>query len=144
MNEMDDEFLEVNDLDWFALYIDGFLAHFATGGQGFVPDSIRRSISEYELVYDFFHALNSGFEYDVVEENLPIFKTLSQRERYLQSFVFMAERGVFSYDFSVSGYRLIAAPKSGRNISDLPVGIKGGMFRLSLSSCDDIKYIEDF
>ncbi len=32
--EMDDEFLEVNDLDWFASYKDGFLAHFATGGKG--------------------------------------------------------------------------------------------------------------
>ncbi|WP_256573813.1 hypothetical protein [Pseudomonas sp. NFACC04-2] len=52
--EMDDEFLEVNDLDWFASFEDGTLAHFATGGRSFVPQAVRNSIADYEVVYDFF------------------------------------------------------------------------------------------
>lgn len=52
--EMDEGFLEINDLDWFASCQDGLLAHFATGGRGFVPLEVRESISVYENTYDYF------------------------------------------------------------------------------------------
>ncbi|MBI6695851.1 hypothetical protein YA0788_27530 [Pseudomonas corrugata] len=79
--EMDDEFLEVNDLDWFASYKDGFLAHFATGGKGGVPQSIKESLSKYELIYEYFDSLKECFEIEVVEENLPVFSSEAQRNR---------------------------------------------------------------
>ncbi|KAL0630446.1 hypothetical protein Q9L58_010707, partial [Maublancomyces gigas] len=83
--QMNDEFLEVNDLDWFASYRDGALAHFATAGQGFAPDSVRASISKYELLYDYFHSLAEVFECEIEEDNLEIFESEAKRERYLRS-----------------------------------------------------------
>ena len=109
--EMDDEFLEINDLDWFASCKDGFLAHFATGGKGDVPRSIRNSLSEYELMYEYFYSLSECFEVEVVEENLPVFSSEVQRSRYLQSCVCFGEKWVFFYDFCGGGLKFLAKTK---------------------------------
>ncbi|CAH0324210.1 hypothetical protein [Pseudomonas brassicacearum] len=136
--EMDDEFLEVNDLDWFASCKDGFLAHFATGGKGGVPQSIRESLSEYELIYEYFYSLEECFEVEVVEENLPIFSSEVQLSRYLQSFVSMAKKGLFSHDFDGEGYKLVAKPKSGKKRSELPAEILNVICILSVDSCENV------
>ncbi|MCO8314384.1 hypothetical protein [Pseudomonas mandelii] len=138
--EKDEEFLEVNDLDWFASYRGGLLAHFATGGRGFVPDVVRKSISEYEEVYDYFHSITGGVEVEVVEGNLPVFNDSVQRERYLRSFVDMAGRGLFSHDVNDdSGYKLIAKPKKCREYCDLPVEVQRILHVLSVNESAIIK-----
>jgi hypothetical protein len=139
---MDYEFLEVNDLDWFASYKDGFLAHFATGGKGEVPLSIRESLSKYELIYEYFYSLKECFEVEVVEENLPVFSSEVQRNRYLQSFVSMAKKGLFSHDFSGGGYKLVAKPKSGKKRSELPVEILNVICVLSVDSSESVEEVE--
>ncbi|MEA1030288.1 hypothetical protein T3A99_17110 [Pseudomonas sp. N-137] len=141
--EMDDEFLEINDLDWFASCKDGFLAHFATGGKGDVPRSIRNSLSEYELMYEYFYSLSECFEVEVVEENLPVFSSEVQRSRYLQSFVSMAKKGLFSHDFGGGGYKLVAKPKNGKKISELPIEVLNVICMLSVDSCESVKSISD-
>ncbi|KIQ56375.1 hypothetical protein RL74_26355 [Pseudomonas fluorescens] len=140
--EMDDEFLEVNDLDWFAVFNDGLLAHFATGGRGVVPEVIRESIADYEMAYEFFCSLNDGFECEVVEENIPDFNIKVQRDRYLKSFAAMARKGLFSYDFCDAGYKLIARPKGGMKDSKLPLNIKGVLYKIPVGSFDNIKTIK--
>lgn len=138
--EMDEGFLEVNDLDWFASCQDGLLAHFATGGRGFVPLEVRESISVYENIYDYFFSIEDSVGVEVVEENLPEFNDSVQRERYLRSFVDMARRGLFSYDVNDrGGYSLIARPKKNRGVCDLPGGIKDIVHVLSLSFSADIE-----
>lgn len=132
--EMDEGFLEVNDLDWFASYQGGLLAHFSTGGRGFVPDVVRKSISEYERIYDYFYFITDGVEVEVVESNLSVFNSIVQRERYLRSFVDMARRGLFSHDVNDDGgYRLIAKPKKCREYCDLPVEVKKIIHVLSVN-----------
>ncbi len=72
MTYMDDDFLE-NDLDWFLSCQGGFLAHFATGGKGPVPEKVRESIDNYELIYDYFYSLEPLSDVEVIECNLPDF-----------------------------------------------------------------------
>ncbi|WP_178115373.1 MULTISPECIES: hypothetical protein [unclassified Pseudomonas] len=140
---MNDDFLELNDLDWFAVFNDGLLAHFATGGRGVVPEMIRESISNYEMAYDYFYSLSDSCEYEVVEENVPVFNTEAQRDRYVQSFAIMARKGLFSYDICDFGYKLIALPKKGRKSSELPLGIKEVLYRIPAKCFDnDIKCIK--
>ncbi|MCG8296572.1 hypothetical protein [Pseudomonas entomophila] len=132
--EMDEEFLEVNDLDWFASSQDGVLAHFATEGRGYIPVQIRKSIAAYEKNLDYFSALEGGVEGLVVEENLPKFNSALQRERYLISFICMARRGLYSYDVNQwGGYSLIARPQVGLRMCDLPEDIRSVVHVLSLS-----------
>ena len=56
MTEMDDGFLE-NDLDWFLSSPDGYLAHFATAGQGPVPERIKASVEDYNFIFDYVYSL---------------------------------------------------------------------------------------
>ncbi|QHD08081.1 hypothetical protein [Pseudomonas sp. R76] len=131
--EMDEEFLETYNLDWFASCPDGQLAHFATGGRCFVPMAVRRSLSIYENIYDYFLSVEDDIAFEIVEGNLPEFSDSVQRERYLRSFVDMARKGLFSYDVSNSGgYSLIAKPQRNRRIDDLPLGVRRSVHVLRL------------
>lgn len=143
--DMDDEFLEINDLDWFASCHKGFVAHFATGGRGFVPFSIRTSISTYELLYDYFYSLAESFEFVVIEKNLPEFSSQVQRERYLTSFSSMARRGLFSYDVNDegNGYKLIAMPLNGKGTLEIPLEIRASIVMLSIDFFANKKNIDD-
>ena len=124
MMYMDDDFLE-NDLDWFLSGQDGFLAHFATGGKSPVPEKIRESIDNYELVYDYFYSLEPLSDVEVIEYNLPDFSDEEQRSRYLKSFIEMSRKGLFSYDYRNDKYKLISKPLSPLRYSVLPDDIKG-------------------
>lgn len=121
---MDDDFLE-NDLDWFLSGQDGFLAHFATGGKSPVPEKIRESIDNYELVCDYFYSLEPLSDVEVIEYNLPAFSDEEQRSRYLKSFIEMSRKGLFSYDYRNDKYKLISKPLSPLRYSVLPDDIKG-------------------
>ena len=121
---MNDDFLE-NDLDWFLSGKDGFLAHFATGGEGPVPEEIRESIDKYELIYDYFYSLEPLSDVDVIEYNLPDFSDEKQRYRYLKSFIEMSRKGLFSYDYRNGEYKLISKPQYPLRYSVLPDDIKG-------------------
>ncbi|MBW7982678.1 hypothetical protein [Enterobacillus tribolii] len=123
---MDDEFLESNDLDWFSSYKDGLLAHFATGGGCEMPEEVRRFIDNYEIIYDYFHSLGVSTDIEIIEENLPLFLTQEQRERYLQSFINIACKGICSYDIrrDDSCYKLIAKPKVCLRYDQLPEEVR--------------------
>jgi hypothetical protein len=109
--EMDEEFLELNDLDWFASCQKKVVLHFATAGRGFVPEVIRRSIEDYEEIYDYFFSGAADSDVEIVESNLPSFISGVERDRYLKSFCDVARKGIYSYDFSHGNkYKLIAKP----------------------------------
>ncbi|UCZ75080.1 hypothetical protein LHK94_19110 [Dickeya zeae] len=121
---MDDNFLE-NDLDWFSSSRDGFLAHFATGGKGGIPDKVRELIDHYELIHDYFYSLGTLSDVTVIEYNTPDFLDEKQRSRYLKSFIEMSQRGLFSYDYRDGEYKLISRPQCPLRYSVLPDDIKG-------------------
>lgn len=127
MMYMDDDFLE-NDLDWFLSGQDGFLAHFATGGKGPIPEKIRESIDNYELIYDYFYSLEPLSDVEVIEYNLPDFSDEEQRSRYLKSFIEMSRKGLFSYDYRNDEYKLISKPLYPLRYSVLPDDIKGVIY----------------
>lgn len=123
MTEMDDGFLE-NDLDWFLSSPDGYLAHFATAGQGPVPERIKASVEDYNFILDYVYSLAPMSEVYVIEANLPAFSNEQQRVGYLRSFVEMSRKGVFSYDYKQGGYKLIAKPKTPLKYESLPNEVK--------------------
>ena len=123
--EMDEEFLKSNDLDWFSAYQDGYIAHFATGGKGIVPESVKSSTENYEAIYDYFYSIDKTSEIEIIGDNLPSFSNEDQRARYLKSFIDMAERGLFSHDVKDDcTYKLIAKPKKGISYKGAPEKIK--------------------
>jgi hypothetical protein len=144
---MDDEFLGSNDLDWFSSYEDGSLAHFATGGSGAIPRKIRESIDNYEITYDYFNSLGVLSDFEIIENNLPSFLTEEQRALYLQSFINMAAKGLYSYDIrrEDGSYKLIARPNFRLTCEQLPEAIKSVIYMLPTEITPDaviVKKIE--
>jgi hypothetical protein len=123
---MDEELLEYNDLDWFSSFVDGSLAHFSTGGSCAIPGKIRESIDNYEIIYDYFNSLGVLSDIEIIESNLPSFLNEEQRNRYLQSYVNMAAKGLCSYDFrrEDDSYKLIARPRFRLTSKQLPKEIR--------------------
>lgn len=140
--KMDEGFLEAHYLDFYASFANGTLGHFATAGQGFVPESVRYSINNYELICDCIYLLGENTGFIIIDSNIPNFITPVQRERYLESFSVMARKGFFSYDYRGDCYKLIAAPQASRHISEMPEHIGFLLASLSLASNEDISVIE--
>ena len=108
--EMDDGFLEVNDIDWFALRQNGQLCHFATGGQGRVPPTITRSMEGWGVVCDFVEALPERYEGVVVMDGLPAFSSEKQLQSFVSIHLELARKGLHSHDAFEGGYILVAKP----------------------------------
>ncbi|MCT8262577.1 hypothetical protein NBG77_03680 [Proteus terrae] len=139
---MDDEFLESNDLDWFSSYQDGTIAHFATGGNGTIPEKIRESIDNYEIIYDYFDSLESISEIEIIESNLPYFENEKSRFLYLRSFIKMAGKGIFSYDYRMGeGYKLISKPINRLSYNELPSSIKNILFIMPVNLSSELELI---
>ncbi|MCK6980475.1 hypothetical protein [Enterobacter roggenkampii] len=127
MTEMDDDFLEY-DLDWFLSSQEGYLAHFATAGQGPIPERIKSSVEDYNFIFDYIYSLKPLSEVYVIEGNLPAFSNDNQRSCYLRSFVEMSSKGLFSYDYEQGGYKLISKPKTPLKYEKLPNEVKGVIY----------------
>ncbi|WP_375752348.1 hypothetical protein [Enterobacter roggenkampii] len=127
MTEMDDDFLEY-DLDWFLSSQEGYLAHFATAGQGPIPVRIKSSVEDFNFILDYIYSLEPLSEVYVIEGNLPAFSNENQRSCYLRSFVEMSSKGFFSYDYGQHGYKLISKPKTPLKYEKLPNEVKGVIY----------------
>ncbi len=96
-------------------------------------------MAKYELVVEYFQSLEEEFDFEIIESNLPEFKDARQRERYLNSFLSMAKKGLFSYDVCDGGYKLIAMPQGGRHSVELPQEVLCNIYMLGVPSDGDIK-----
>ncbi len=127
MTKMDNDFLQY-DLDWFLSSQEGYLAHFATAGQGPIPERIKSSVEDYNFIFDYIYSLEPLSEVYVIEGNLPAFSNDNQRSSYLRSFVEMSSKGLFSYDYEQGGYKLISKPKTPLKYEKLPNEVKGVIY----------------
>lgn len=127
MTKMDDDFLQY-DLDWFLSIQEGYLAHFATAGQGPIPERIKSFVEDYNFIFDYIYSLEPLSEVYVIEGNLPAFSNDNQRSSYLRSFVEMSSKGLFSYDYEQGGYKLISKPKTPLKYEILPNEVKGVIY----------------
>ncbi|QDV29869.1 hypothetical protein Spb1_17880 [Planctopirus ephydatiae] len=96
MAEISDIEEECEDLDWYAVDESGYIGHFATGGRGFLPRSVKNSSENRLTLHSFFVELPvscAGIHNDAAGNN--------------EFFLAMSGRGLYSYDYS---------PGKGRNL----------------------------
>ncbi|WP_256573812.1 hypothetical protein [Pseudomonas sp. NFACC04-2] len=79
----------------------------------------------------------------MIEDNLPVFNNDDQRNRYLQSFVHMARKGLYSYDAGDGFYKLVVRPKKARSCSELPTDIRDILCVLPIVSSGYVNAIKD-
>lgn len=142
---MNDDFIESNDLDWFASFSDNCLAHFTSGGTNLVPEKIKSSLESYEIVYDYFADLKGNYEFEIIEENLPHFDNDTKRNQYISSFIDAAAKGLFSYNinFNDGSYFLIAKPLTPLLLNELPENISNKLSKLPKGTQAGKKYITE-
>lgn len=118
------------DIDWF--FTDGKYIGFTASGAGKLPESVARSSENNERLVSYFRNLPKISEV-IVNPKLndlliQIFGTGTD-ERYLQDFVSMTEKGLYSFDktnlanFLDFNYHLVTSPINPITINDLPQDI---------------------
>lgn len=137
------------DFDWFCVDADGHVGHFASAGFKQLPPSVAESAEDLALVNGFFTELSSIADAHELDELL----TLEHRtERYLSSFVAMADRGIFSFDIDSylkpeTSYFRVAIPKHPLCFADLPARVQKVLGRTKLRDqlfdrCSSIPYAD--
>jgi hypothetical protein len=115
------------DIDWFFTN-DEDIAFVASGG-GKLPESVAKSSANNKLLTSFFRSLPAKSDV-IINPKLNQIITNPITERYLADFIFMAEKGLFSFDKTVlngflgSQYHLVAKPVNPLKINQLPPEIR--------------------
>ena len=113
MSIMDIGFITSYDLDWYGKS-EGNIAHFASGGTDTIPDIFVKEKEIWEEINSFFDESPFIFEQEIFicNENLPNFIDENERNQYLESYVEIAKKGLYSYDidFKTLNYKLVAYP----------------------------------
>ena len=146
MRISDDE-QNYKDLDWYCVDSEGRVGHFASAGFKQIPPSVAESAEDLSFLDEFFSALPAIPDAHDLDKHLnPECRT----ERYLHSFVAMADRGLFSFDIETypkpeTCYFRVATPKQPLHFADLPAKVREILGRTtlkgnSLEDCSTIPY----
>lgn len=114
------------DFDWYCVDGEGCIGHFASAGFKQLPPSVARSAEDLNLLDEFFSGLPAVPDAHELDQNL---RSEQRTPRYLQSFVAMADRGLFSFDIESYlrpdiCYFRVAMPKSPLRLMELPENIR--------------------
>ena len=118
---------QTSDIDWFFV-AEETIAFVASGG-GRLPESVAKSNEQNELLSTFFRSLPETSEV-IINPDLSKIVTKSIDDQYLSDFIFMAKRGLFSFDktvlnnFSNLHYHLVAEPVNPLTFYQLPIEIR--------------------
>ena len=112
------------DFDWFAVDAVGQLAHFTTAGMKKLPESVAVSAEDLALITSYFEKIAAHRGFHEVESNI----SEKNGDRYLRSFIAMADKGLFSFDIEShlapsAAYFRVATPTSPLHLSELPTPI---------------------
>src|ERR1700748_1857142 len=118
---------ETSDFDWY--FTNGNNIGYIASGGGKLPLTISRSLRNIKILAEFFWELPivSGF---VINPHLKeILKVKRVTDIYLSSFIYFAERGVFTFDKTTSNnfrdmnYHMVAQPNNPIPFNELPIEI---------------------
>jgi hypothetical protein len=115
------------DIDWF--FTDNNKIGFVASAGGRLPKSVAKSKDNIELLSNYFRGLSPTTDIKVNPKLKEFMPHRDINENYLSDFIYMAERGLYSFDkislnnFNDDGYYLVASPVVGLTINDLPIEI---------------------
>lgn len=126
MTEIDSLEEAERDWDWFAVGIDGTIAHFATAGLRVLPKSVKQDRDIALLLIEYFYEEAPGsVPYIVLPEG--------EEDGDMRYFIRMASAGLFSYDTPVyerdSYYFMVVAPQQPLTVNQLPEKIRNLVMR---------------
>ena len=148
MRISDDE-QNYKDLDWYCVDSEGRVGHFTSAGFKRIPPSVAESAEGLNLLHEFFSTLPAAPNAHELDEHL---SPQQRSERYLHSFVEMADKGLFSFDIETyptpkTCYFRVAIPKQPLLFAELPARVREVLGRTSLKDrsleqCTTVPYSE--
>jgi hypothetical protein len=127
------------DFDWFCVDEAGYIGHFTTAGYKMLPPSVAQSAEDLKFVTAFFESeVSAGRGYSVDPElAAEVSSPECSSERYLRSFVAMADRGLFSFDIAShlereSQYFRVVLPNRPLKFDELPKQVQQILSRTCL------------
>jgi len=114
------------DIDWFFI-ADNKIGFVASGG-GKLPDSVTNLNKNFSEISSYFRSLPEKTE-AIINKELKRIKTTTITDYYLEDFVYMAKRGLYSFDktllnnFSDTNYHIVARPIECLRVEELPIEI---------------------
>ena len=137
------------DFDWYCVDEEGRVGHFASAGFKRLPASVEASAEDLAFLDHFFDGLEAAPEAHELDQHL---RAEQRSERYLRSYVAMADRGLFSFDIesylrpNICYFR-VAIPKTPLRFVDLPESVRAILGRTvlktwSLEECSAIPYAD--
>ena len=119
------------DFDWFCVDSEGFIGHFATAGFKMLPASVAKSRENLDLLMHYFAGVAPSRGGHIVDGDLVrhLPKGTSISERFLRSYVAMADKGLYSYDIEsylredITYFR-VALPMCPLHISELTIEMR--------------------
>jgi hypothetical protein len=135
------------DFDWFWIDDNGNIGHFASAGHKAIPFTVAESVEDLKYLTDFFEGLSAVPDAHTLDEHLgPECRT----ERYLRSYIAMANRGLYSFDIESYlkpeiCYFRVALPTSPLRFVNLPERVRAILGRTvlkdrSLEECSTVPY----
>ncbi|MBL1223232.1 hypothetical protein JET18_20480 [Chryseobacterium sp. L7] len=118
------------DMDWF--FTDAEYVGFMASGGGKLPDSVAESEEKRQILVHYFRNLPEISEVEVSSKLDSILIKISGSgadERYLEDYVSMTKKGLYSFDksypnqFSEPYYHLVAGPENPLKLNELPQDI---------------------
>lgn len=112
------------DIDWF--FTDSKNVGFVASAGGKLPKSVSKSKDTIQLLASYFRDLPPITDVLVNPKLKEIMINREVNENYLSDFIFMAEKGLYSFDKTLLNdlnddrYHLVVSPVVALNISDLP------------------------
>lgn len=111
------------DIDWF--FISGDKIGFVASAGGKLPDSVAILDEKIGQIVSFFRSLPEKTTV-IINDELQKIKNTSITDSYLVDFIYMAKRGLYTFDksllndFSDLDYHLVAKPTEFLSLEDLP------------------------
>jgi hypothetical protein len=123
---------ETLDLDWFSVDDNGEIAHFASGGRGFLPSSVKVSRTNLARITAYFRRDLDANGSAIESANLSLhteFNSEAEKARYMADYSRMAAKGLYSFDCVIDhkrpcNYYLVARPSCTLKVNDLPDDIQ--------------------
>lgn len=135
------------DFDWFCVDANGNIGHFASGGYKAIPPTVAESDEDLEFLAGFLEGLSDVPSAHRLDDHLG---PESRTERYLRSYIAMANRGLYSFgieSYLTPGicYFRVALPASPLRFVDLPERVRAVLGRTvlkdrSFGECSMVPY----
>lgn len=129
--------LQIEDIEWYGVDKNGRIAQFMSGGSFAVPEFVRESRENLEIVSHFFEKYNQ-----TISETVLFNKNIEYpRKEFIEECKYISQKGIYCYDIwhkseFMNEYIYVCKPSLALAITDLPQDIQSVLSRYRMEKAN--------